>query len=277
ATTTPPAGGWQFNDPHPRGNLTGGTGGFAIIDSDFLGIGNHEDTYLTSPVVDFSAVGSPDVSFNSDYHALQSTADVDVSIDGGATFTNVWHHGTDDVRGPSHVDVPLPSAAHQPDVRVRFHYAGTWAWWWEVDNVFLGGRTCDPVAGGLVAGNVTDANTGAAINGATITSNEHPADHATTFATPDDPSLDDGFFWMFSSLTRRHRLTAAHSQYASVTKPVNIGGDTTTKLKLKLNAGRISVTPGSVTATLPWQSPAATRTLTVTNTGSAPATVTLNE
>jgi hypothetical protein len=231
-----PAGGWEFDDPHPRGNLTGGTGGFAIIDSDFLGIGNTEDTYLVSPVADLTGVSSPDLSFNNDYHGLDSTADVDYSIDGGATWTNVWEHTFDDVRGPSQIDIPLPGAANQPDVQVRFHYTGTWAWWWEVDNVFLGSRTCDPVAGGLVAGNVTDAATGAGITGATITSNDHPSDTATTFATPDDPRLGDGFYWMFSSLTGTHRLTAAATGYASHKASPSIGADTTTRVDFKLKA-----------------------------------------
>ena len=146
-TTTPagwtvvnntPVGGWQFNDPNPRGNLTGGSGGFAIIDSDFLGIGNTEDTFLISPATDFTGISSPQLSFDNDYHALDSVADVDVSINGGATWTNLWEHTADDVRGPSHIDIPLASAANQADAQVRFHYTGTWAWWWEVDNVFLG-------------------------------------------------------------------------------------------------------------------------------------------
>jgi hypothetical protein len=229
-----PAGGWEFDDPHTRGNLTGGSGGFAIIDSDSLGIGNTEDTFLVSPVADLTGVSSPDLSFDGDYRSLLSTADVDVSIDGGSTWTNVWERTNSDARGPSHYDIPLPGAANQPNVQVRFHYTGTWAWWWEVDNVFLGSRTCGPVAGGLVAGNVTDADTGVAIDGATVTSNDGPADNATTFATPDDPALGDGFYWMFSSLTGRHRLTGAADLYTSRTKAANIGADTTRKVKLKL-------------------------------------------
>jgi hypothetical protein len=227
-------GGWEFDDPHPRGNLTGGTGGFAIIDSDYLGIGNTEDTFLVSPAVDFTGVSSPELSFDNDYHGLDSTADVDYSIDGGATWTNVWEHTSDDVRGPSHFDIPLPGAANQPTVQVRFHYTGTWAWWWEVDNVFLGTPTCSQVAGGLVAGNVTDAINGAGINGATVTSDDDPADKATTVATPNDPRLGDGFYWMFSSLTGKHHLTASAGGYASRTKSADIGADTTTRVRFKL-------------------------------------------
>jgi hypothetical protein len=227
-------GGWEFDDPHPRGNLTGGTGGFAIIDSDYLGIGNHEDTYLVSPVANLTGVNSPDVSFDSDYRNLVSVAQVDYSIDGGATWTNVWDHSGSDARGPSHIDIPLPSAANQANVQVRFHYTATWAWWWEVDNVMLGTRTCVPVAGGLVVGNVTDFITGAGLNGATVTSDDHPADNATTAATPDDPNLGDGFYWMFSSLTGAHGLTGAQPGYVSKTMSANIAADGTTKVDFAL-------------------------------------------
>ncbi len=50
ATTTPPGwsvvnntavGGWEFDDPGARDNMTGGSGNFAIIDSDHLGQGQH--------------------------------------------------------------------------------------------------------------------------------------------------------------------------------------------------------------------------------------------
>jgi hypothetical protein len=234
-TNNTAVGGWEFDDPHPRGNLTGGTGGFAIIDSDFLGIGNTEDTFLVSPSVDFSGVSSPDLSFDTDYHDLGTVAQVDYSIDGGATWTTVWDHSGSDFRGPAHVDIPLSGAANQSSVQVRFHYTGTWAWWWEVDNVFLGSLSCQPVAGGLVAGNVTQSDdTSVGINGATVTSNDDPADNATTVATPNDPNLGDGFYWMFSSLTGTHNLTAASNHYRSQTRAANIGANTTTKVNFAL-------------------------------------------
>ena len=44
---------------------------------------------------------------------------------------------------------------------MRFRYQGTFAWWWQVDNVAVVNRACMPVPGGLVVGFTTDANTGA--------------------------------------------------------------------------------------------------------------------
>ncbi|MGI5517581.1 hypothetical protein [Streptomyces sp. CA-106131] len=40
--------------------------------------------------------------------------------------------------GPKHVSLPLTDYAGKSDVRLRFHYTGTAAYWWEVDNVFAG-------------------------------------------------------------------------------------------------------------------------------------------
>lgn len=269
------AGGWQFTDPNGRGNLTGGSGGFAIVDSDFLGSGNTEDTFLTSPVSDFTGITSPDLSFDTDYHALQSVADVDVTVDGGSTWTNVWEHASDDFRGPAHVDIPLPQAANQASVQVRFHYTGTWAWWWEIDNVFLGSRTCDPVAGGLVAGLVTDGNTNSGVVGATVTSAGNSLSTTTT-ATPQDPNLGDGFYWMFSPITGTHKFTAAKSHYKSQSKTPNVAADNVTKVLFKLAAGRLTVTPTSITKTVDWNR-TTTRKVTIKNTGGSPATVQIGE
>ncbi|WP_239133837.1 carboxypeptidase regulatory-like domain-containing protein [Rugosimonospora africana] len=272
-------GGWEFDDPEPRGNNTGGTGHFAIVDSDYLGSGKAEDTTLTTPVTDFSgsASGAPDVSFDTDYKSFTNGyANVDVTVDGGATWTNLWHHTNDSVTGPAHVDIPLPQAAGKSAVQVRFHYAGTWAYWWEVDDVFLGARSCDPVHGGLVLGQVTDANTKAGILGATVSTSDSAAAHGTSAATPDDPNLGDGFYWLYSPVTGAHKFTAAKKSYTSLTKSVNVAANFTTKANFALTAGQLKVTPASIDKTLPWQG-SATATLTVKNTGGQPATLNISE
>ncbi len=181
-----PSGGWQFNDPGGRGNLTGGSGGFAIIDSDSLGIGNAQDTDLVTPTLDLAAAVAPTISFRSDYRAFpNSTVDVDFSVDGGATWTTLWHQTNIDRRGPRVETIAIP-AAGASNVLVRFRYRGTWAWWWQIDDLVVR-DACAVVPGGLVVGTVSDLETGAAIDGATVTSDDAPADSATTGPTPDDP------------------------------------------------------------------------------------------
>jgi N-acetylneuraminic acid mutarotase len=288
ATTAPPTGwsvtnadgttgGWAFDDSGARGNRTGGSGAFAMIDSDHIGQGLEQDSSLLSPSYDLSADANPILGFDTDYKEFSnSTADVDVSADGGATWTTVWHKTTTSVTGPAHVDLPLTGYAGKSDVRLRFHYTGSWAYWWELDNVFVGQRSYDPVPGGLIVGNVTDANTKAGVNGATVTSADAPGDHTTSAATPDDPNLGDGFYWTFSHLTGKHPVTAAASHYASATATANVPPDGTVGRALSLKAGRLQVTPASIAKTVAWGK-SATQTVTVKNTGTAPATLTLGE
>jgi N-acetylneuraminic acid mutarotase len=270
-------GGWGFDDPHPRGNNTGGSGGFAMIDSDQLGSGKAEDTTLTTPVTDFSGTANPDLSFDTDYKGFTNGyADVDVTVDGGATWTNLWHHSTDSVTGPAHVDLAMPQAAGKSATQVRFHYVGTWAYWWELDNVFLGARSCLPYHGGLVLGQVTDANTKAGLVGAEVSTPDDAVAKATTAATPDDPNLPDGFYSLFSQATGAHQFTASKARYSSLSKSANVATDFTTKASFALGAGQIKVTPASISKTVNWQGQA-TATLTVKNTGTKPATVNIGE
>lgn len=267
---------WAFNDPGARGNLTGGTGGFAIMDSDKAGSGNHQDTSLVTPVLDLSAATTPYLRFNFDYRAFSnSIADIDVTTD-GTTWANVWHQTTTPLRGPRLEQLILPSLAGAATAQIRFRYQGTWAWWWAVDNVQLVNRSCNPVLGGLVEGFTTDFNTGAGLNGVTVTSGDVPAEKAVSAATPDDPAIGDGFYWLFSSATGAHPFTADKSPYTSLTKTVTVVADSVKKADFALKSARLTVTPTEVQAFQPYGSVRRT-TFTVTNTGSAATTVDLLE
>ncbi|MCX5400768.1 carboxypeptidase regulatory-like domain-containing protein [Streptomyces sp. NBC_00102] len=265
-------GGWEFADPGNRGNHTGGDGAFAVVDSDAAGWGNHQDSSMLSPVHDFSGYTRPQISFDTDYRGYSGqTAAVDVTTDGGDTWTTLW---TRTVNWTGHVEIPLTDYAGASSVRVRFHFTGSWGYWWALDNVFVGDRAYAPVAGGLLAGTVTDANTGDGVVGATVT--DAPARSATTVATPDDPDLGDGFYWLFSDTVGNHSLTAAKSRYASATRTVRSAPDRTTEAGLALDAGRLTITPAAVDESLDWGG-TGTRKLTVKNTGGAPATLSLHE
>ncbi|CAG7656762.1 Kelch motif-containing protein [Actinacidiphila bryophytorum] len=271
------SGGWTFDDPGKRGNRTGGSGGFAVIDSDDIGQGLDQDTSLLSPSYDLTGQSAPILGFDTDYKEFSnSTADVDVSADGGTTWSTVWEKTTTSVAGPAHVEIPLTDYAGKSDVRLRFHYTGTWAYWWQLDNVFVGKRSYDPVPGGLVVGTVTDANTKAGVNGATVTSTDQPADHTTSTATPADPNEPDGFYWTFSHLTGKHPVSAAASHYTTASATANIPPDGTVRRNLTLKAGRLKVTPAAIDKTVAWGR-STTQNVTVKNTGTAPATLTLGE
>ena len=141
-----------------------GAGPFALVNSHCDGE-NCEDSELITPSVDMSALSSVQVRFHQDFNggspAFGEIADVDVSTDGGVSWTNVFHQ-TVAVAGPNTQSVDVTAlAAGQADVRARFHYHNAFAaLWWQVDDVILGQTSCGPCQGGLVVGNVLDANTG---------------------------------------------------------------------------------------------------------------------
>lgn len=139
--------GWEFTDPGQRANRTGGSGNFAVVDSDHYGQHHVQDTTLVSPIIDMSGFTTPFLVFATDLNpAINSTATVELSIDGGATWTTIWRTaGFTGPRAAGVHGVPIPQAAGKPAVQARFHYTGQWSGWWQLDNVFLGNRLCEPV------------------------------------------------------------------------------------------------------------------------------------
>jgi hypothetical protein len=214
---------WRFDDPAGRSNLTGGTGPFAITDSDYYGY-REVDTSLISPSLDLSGETSAYVSFDQDFYYYKNSnneiADVDVSIDGGASWQNVLRQGpeTESVRGPNQQRVDISSvAAGQPNVRVRFrYYDANFDYWWQVDNIRVGPYTCGMVPGGVMLGFVHDIDTGDPLIGAEILS----ANAGTKTQTmPDDPEISDGFYWLFQPLG-----SAIETISFTVTKDIYIDG-----------------------------------------------------
>jgi len=137
---------WRFDDIGVRSNLTGGSGGFAIVDSDYEG--GQQNTELRTPLYDFSSATAVSLTFNTDFYWFDtSKADVDVSNDGGTNWINVWQKQDADYRGSAAeaIDISV-AAAGQSNVLVRFHYYDAdFDWWWQVDDVTL--TSCEPPAG----------------------------------------------------------------------------------------------------------------------------------
>jgi N-acetylneuraminic acid mutarotase len=266
---------WSFDNPGNRTAPPGSDGDFAIVDSDHDGPGNAQDTTLTSPVADLSAQTDPEIGFDTDYNGISGqVGDVDLSTDGGATWSNVWHQTTSDANG--HVDLPIPAAAGQAQVQVRFHFTASWGWWWIVDNVFVGTRSCEAQGGGLVAGTVRDNNTNQPINGAKVASDPHPDEFGVSAGTPDDPAVPDGFYWLYSSQTGTTEFHATDGKYTPATANVNVASSFTTHKNWTLKAGHLTVSPTSLSATVRLGR-SANRTVTFGNDGTSPVHVDLGE
>lgn len=262
---------WTFDDPGAKGNLTGAGGQFAIVDNWASPVNRH-DTSLVSPVADLSDVAQPVVGFDTyyyDYGFGEQDGVVDLSLDGGTTWQNVWRAPDAFVQG--HVEVPIPQAANTSEVRVRFRFTGAFDNFWELDEVYLGARSCEPTPGGLVAGFVRDHNTGAALTGVQLAGGTTPA---VSGATSDDAQVDDGYYWLFAP-TGDVALSATGRRYAEATKKTRVVAHRTTRLDWSLEAGQVTATPTvSVHA---GKGPIGPRSITLTNHGTKAAQVSLVE
>jgi hypothetical protein len=192
---------------------------------------------------------------------------VDVSTDGGATWSNVLRQTASD-RGPASVSAVLAGTGGAADVRMRFHYYNAFfAWWWAVDDIVVTAATCLPSSGGLVVGTVSDQNTGQGLNGATV-QNLPDGDSTTTVATPQDPNVGDGFYGVFAG-SGPQPFQASKSNYQSETLTTSVIPNSTVRLDFSLAAGWLAADQSTMNSKV---DPGATDTqvLNISNSGTAP-------
>ncbi len=266
---------WAFDDPGDRGNQTGGLDGFATVDSDSYGVDGLQDTELRTPIMDFSGESEVHLAFSTYYRTNMNTdtAVVDVSTDGGVSWTTVYTQTEGVQDGGSRVDLDISAlAANQSAVQVRFYYFdAVYEWYWQIDDVMVGLQSCVPSGDGLVMGHVTDANTGQAVNGAGVSDG---GDHATTsMDMPLDYNLDGGFF-MMAMPGGAYTLTATADRYGTDSQAITITGLAISTASLALPAGRLAVTE-SVALTLPLNSAPQTIPVALANVGGLDAVFTL--
>ncbi len=227
------------------------------------------DVTITSPVISLEGASGPLMvrwwQALEMEHSGCDKAYAEVSINGGP-WTVMWAHDGDDVQedwAPQTFDL---SAAAGGTVQFRFRIVTD-------DSVCFNGYYIDdiaighcqaPAAGGLVVGNVRDANTGSGVVDVDVT----VVGGATTWseATPDDPAVDDGFYTLFA-LPGSHTISADKApQYGSAAASVTVADRDTVRRDLNLLAPRLEAQPSSLSANLTTGT-TATATLTLANTG----------
>lgn len=149
-TNAHPSAYWRFDNPGERNNYVGGSLPFAIVDSDHAGEVD-VDTELRTPAMNLISLSHVYLRFRSDFFIwMQSTADVDVSLNGAhGPWSNVWRR-TDDAYGTQEWLDLSDIAAGEPNVMIRFRYHNANnEWWWQVDDVEVYGHEVDSDGDGI--------------------------------------------------------------------------------------------------------------------------------
>jgi PKD repeat protein len=132
---------WQFNNPGSRTiNTTTGSNGFAILDSDHYGSGYTQNADLVSPGFNFSAYTTVNLSFQHYYyHYTGSSATLSYSINGGSTWTTLQTWSSSTANAATFSQDITSQVAGQSNVKFKWNYTGTNAWYWAIDDISITG------------------------------------------------------------------------------------------------------------------------------------------
>lgn len=241
---------WQFNNPYPR-SITGGTPGFdadfAILDSDNYGSGGDQDASLETGAFNAStATGTIFLSFDQQFrNCCGGEAEVDVW--NGTTWTNVLDlTSSDGYPNPAnHKVIDITSAcAGSSAAKVRFHYTGSWAYWWAIDNVKIENITCGN-PGNLTASDITSSSATVSWSASSIgtPTNGYQYYYSTSSTAPTASTTASG-----SSLTATANLSSLlpNTQYYVWARSICSSTDTSDW------SNRISFHTNQIMATIPY-------------------------
>lgn len=248
---------------------------------------DNEASTWTSPVIDLSAAAGQPIQVEwwswIETEPNFDTTRVEFSADGGANWLTYYVFS-----GPvaswgwtqffAYLDPSYATADFQMRVTLdtddTVSYPGVY-----VDDIRIReGNPAPPAVpclaqvGGLVLGYVSDANTGAALNGALV--GDDAGGSVSTRPTP-DPLTADGFYVLFTS-PGLHVLTAAQDGYAAQDQAVTIGDGDVAQVDFSLGAGWLSRDPTMLSVTLDMGA-TTSNTLTVTNLGALTAAFEVRE
>ncbi len=186
-------------------NFTDGAGDAAEASSDATP--GAFDTELITPPIDIATLPGTLLTYKANYqnYAGYDFLDLDISVDGGVTWTNIlsWNedHGTLYDNPGEAVEVDLaPYFGTATSFQLRWRYydpvsgANAWDWYAQIDEVKIGDCRPDPVVGGIVFGTVEDY-VGLAVHDA------HVQDASGTytvqvFTMPDGPDANKAFYYL---------------------------------------------------------------------------------
>ncbi len=211
------AGDWRTNagTVHPSGGGTHSAPNLVYFNSWTASSGNYTRLYRTNGM-NLSSVPGAQVGLwmyhDTGYSSSNDLVQVQVSTDAGSTWQNVGaaisrYDGSTSWKNHA-VDISAYTGVGMTNVSVGFLGISQFGNDVHVDDITVNATECLPQAGGLVVGNVYDANTDAPLVGAAVSNDSGRS--TTTVANPDDLAQAPGVLHAFltcptARLHRNHR------------------------------------------------------------------------
>jgi hypothetical protein len=269
------------NTRYPSGRGVHSAPNLVFFNSFTVTTGNSARLYRNTTGVDLSAVPFPTVRFwmyhDTGYTSSADRVQVQVSTDAGATWQNVGapvnrYLGTGINEWRQHEVALEGFTGPLTDVRIGFNGISAYGNDVHLDEFEILSAPCVAVGGGMMAGFTTDANTGAALNGVRVA---HDLGlYFDSMATPADPNLADGFYYLFAPIPglgpATRTFTATKSGYVTAQTQFTVVPNTTSRLDFEMDAGMLSMSPATLYSRL-YAGETEVQGLSMDNTGGAPA------
>lgn len=265
---------WDSNLNYGVGNYTGGSGLSAVVDSNEFGFTPY-DTALVSPVLNSASLSSLILKYKANFQSYSGleALDLDITDDGGSTWTNLSHWTTDHgaLYGLPGEEVSIDLSPYMSlpatfQLRWRYYTSDTspWDWYAQVDEVSIG-HSCGPIAsGGLIVGGVYDDNTGDPVLNPSVS--DAVPNQALLVDTAQDPAQPNPLY-IIGEPAGTVALTAQAPYYQSETLTPVVTAGQTTRQDFHLEAGQLSADPSALSFTVTIPDPTDTKPLTLTNSG----------
>nr|HPR58582.1 fibronectin type III domain-containing protein [Bacteroidales bacterium] len=239
-------------------DFTGGTKTFVLYtntttnvkcaEASFWGWTSGNDAYMTSPILDISALNNPGLAFNWS-HLYNSTypndeLDVLVSTDYGTTWTSIWNKAGTDLNSNDGATSTAPGTFVEErldlsmyntksEIMIQFHAISGYGPDLFIDNIII-----EDVVYGSLEGYVTEATRGPVQN-AHVYSGEYSAYTDET-----------GHYLIEGILPGNYNFTCDAEGYISQTQGVEIVGNIVSTLDFAMGYAQILVTPNIIQETL---------------------------
>jgi hypothetical protein len=278
--TTSTAWATRVGTRYPSGFPAYSTPNVVFFNSFSVNTGNSARLYYTVPVN--LTVVAPTLSFymfhDTGYTSNNDRVQVEVSVDGGTNWqpvgspisrylaaSNAWSQHTVALTG---------FTGPNTSVLVGINAISAYGNDIHLDSILIGNPGCTaPTGGGLIVGNVYDANTNMALNGATV-NDTTSSKTATTAATP-DPNVDDGFYCLYGT-DGANTMNATAPLYSADNQTPTVPHFGAVRQDFHLPVGRLSATPDSLDFVMPADT-TGSQTFDLTNIGGGSLNFTLTE